>query len=189
MSIFKAFDRFPEEAARIGRMLAAYSVLELDLLHCVQMGTGDFDAAIKAMFSRRGESRRINEAEKLGQPIYNGWGLGADFAAGVAALRACLKIRNQFAHCNWWDDCSGQLAFANLEDLAADPNAHVADLGNLPPVHIDVPLLREQEQFFDYTDALLAWVNFEGRFRRGLLPGGNVLAKPGMRAAPHLRLP
>jgi hypothetical protein len=32
MSIFAAFDRFPEEAARIGRMLAAYSVIELDLL-------------------------------------------------------------------------------------------------------------------------------------------------------------
>lgn len=189
MSIFGAFNRFPQEAARVGRMLASYSVLELDLLHCVHMGTGDFDAALKAMFGRRGETRRINEAETLGQPIYDGLSLGSEFRDGIQALRACLKIRNQYAHCTWWDDYSGTLAFANLENLADDPALQVSDLGNLPPLHVDMALLDEQEGFFGYTDALLAWVNFEGRQRRGLLPGGNVVAMPAPQTAPRLHIP
>jgi len=189
MSIFRAFNRFPDETARVGRMLASYSILELDLLHCVHMGTGDFDAAMKSMFGKRGETRRINDAATLGKPIYDGLGLGKEFGDGVEALRACLKIRNQYAHCTWWDDLSGQLAFANLEDIADDPALQVSDLGHLPPLHVDLALLREQEGFFDYTDALLAWVNYEGRHRRGLLQSGSVPARPTPQAAPRLHLP
>lgn len=189
MWIFRPFDRYPEVSACVGRMLAAYTILELDLLHCVQMGIGEFNSAFKGMFGTRGETRRVNEAEKQGQPIYEDLGLGAEFAQAVSAMRFCLKIRNQYAHCMWWDDNTGELAFANLEDLAANPVVEVSNLGQLAPVHIDLALAREQEAYFAHTDAQLAWVNFEGRFKRGLLPGGNMTQKPAPRAQPRLHLP
>jgi hypothetical protein len=86
-------------------------------------------------------------------------GLDADFRAATAAMRRCLDIRNQCAHWIWWDDNSGQLALANIEDIAkmATP---VNDLAQLNPDHVDAALLHEQEAYFVYTDHYLAWVMF-----------------------------
>src|SRR5882724_11851354 len=106
------------EVAAIGRLLADYNNLEVGLLHCVQMGIGDFDRAFKAMFRARGEARRINVGETLALAAYTVLGLGTDFQTGLAAIRHALSIRNQYAHWTWWDDHSGELAIANLEDLA-----------------------------------------------------------------------
>ena len=49
-------------------MLAGYSKLEIDLLNCVHVALGDFNTVVKAMFGKRGETRRIDEAQKLGRP-------------------------------------------------------------------------------------------------------------------------
>ena len=67
----------------------------------------------------------------------------------------------------WWDDYTGRLAFANLEDLAARKRP-VRDLGKLKPHHVDAALLDAQEAYFVYADRLLAWVNYEGRARDGI---------------------
>ncbi len=48
--VMPAFRRFPDEAAIIGRLLAGYAELEIDLLHCVSVIREDFDATLKAMF-------------------------------------------------------------------------------------------------------------------------------------------
>jgi hypothetical protein len=49
---------------------------------------------------------------------------------GVGAVKHCLKIRNQYVHCVWYDDKSGKLAFVNLEEIAKD-NTRLKDLGSL----------------------------------------------------------
>jgi hypothetical protein len=49
------------------RLLAGYSNIEVGLMHCVAV-TRDLDTALKAMFLKRGETKRISAAEKLGHP-------------------------------------------------------------------------------------------------------------------------
>ena len=130
------------------------------------MGIGDFNHAFKKMFGARGETKRINAARDLAQAAYRELGLGTDFATGIDAIRHALRIRNQYAHWTWWDDSSGQLAIANLEDLARQPSA-ISGFDRLHVHHVDMPLLEMQQAYFAYVDGALAWINFEGRFLRG----------------------
>jgi hypothetical protein len=175
------------EVTAIGRILADYNNLEISLLHCVQQGIGDFDRAFKAMFSQRGETKRINAARDLGHPAYEALGLDGYFDAAIEAIRHALKIRNQYAHWTWWDDRSGQLALANLEDLAKDPNV-ASDFDRLRIHHVDMPLLREQHLYFVYVDRLVSWVNFEGRFLTGKIKT-RIVAKPDVLPPPALLHP
>jgi hypothetical protein len=78
-------------------------------------------------------------------------------------MRFCLRIRNQYAHCNWYDDNSGQLAYVNVDYLAKEKEP-VEGFDNLTRHHIDVPTLQLQGQYFGYTDALLGYANYEGRY-------------------------
>ena len=155
-------------------------------MHCVQIVRDDFDTVLKAMFRARGESARVDIADAFGRHFYDALGLGTEFAMGIAATRHCLKIRNQYSHCAWWDDRSGNLAFANLEDIAKG-NTFLTDLGALPPRHVDVPLLTSQEDFFVYVDRMLGWLNYEGRFRTGKL-SSNPLLRPTHLQHPRMHL-
>ena len=74
------------------------------------------------MFRVRGETARINVGDALGRQAYDKLGLRTDFELAVSAMRYCLKIRNQYAHCNWYDDRTGRLAFVNVEDIAKGIN-------------------------------------------------------------------
>ena len=187
MTTLIPFVTFKPEAAIIARLLAGYTNLEIGLLHCVQMATGNFDKSLKAMFRVRGETNRILKCQELGEPIYNGLKLGAPFRDAIGSMRHCLKIRNQYSHCAWWDDNSGQLAFANLEDIAR-LNIVVPELGLLPASYVNEGLLAEQEAFFGYVDKLLLWVNLEGRYRAGKL-SNRFYPKPLRMKRPPLRLP
>src|SRR5215467_1486180 len=120
------------------------------------------------MFGTRGESKRITVAERLGLPEYQRLNLADDFKKALRVMRWCLKIRNQYAHWVWWDDYSGKLAFANLEELAARKRP-VRNLTKLRAHHVDAALLGQQEAYFVYADELLRWVNFEGSGRSGRL--------------------
>ncbi len=166
MTILRPFLTFTDEAALIGRMLAGFADLEIDLLHCAQVVRDDLDTVLKAMFRTRGESQRIDVADAFGRQHYHDLDLGTQFEMAVGAVRYCLRIRNQYAHCHWWDDNSGRLAFANLEEVAKK-NALLTDLAGLTTYHVDVPHLQAQLAYFDYADSLLLWANFEGRARAG----------------------
>jgi len=185
-TILSAFKKFPGESAIIGRLLAGYSTLELDLMNCVQMGTGNFDTALKRLFRVRGETKRVNTGERLGKEDYRKYRLGTAFGEAIGAMRYCLRVRNQYAHCVWWDDLSGKLAFANLED-AASISATVRDLSNLPTLYVDVELLNLQEGYFVYVDHLFRWINFERRKRAGALPK-NPHSKPSRMTQPPLHI-
>jgi hypothetical protein len=126
-SILGPFLKFPDEAAIIGRLSAGYTTLEIGLMHCVQVVRDDFDAVLKAMFRGRGETARIDIADALGRHFYDDRGLATEFGMAVGAVRYCLKIRNQYAHCVWYDDNSGKLAFVNVEEIAKD-NTKLKDL-------------------------------------------------------------
>lgn len=177
------------EGQAVGRILTGYSNLEVGLMHCVQMGLGgDFDTVLKAMFKKRGETLRINEAERLGFLAYNAKGLGADFRTAITALRYCLKIRNQYAHWVWWDDNTGKLAFANLEELSKRKRK-VPNLDKLRAFHVDMALLAKQEDYFVYVDRLLGWVNYEGRLIAKQLKINPLGKKPSAPRQPLMRHP
>jgi hypothetical protein len=163
-SIMAPFSKFSEEGDTIGRLLAGYSNIEVSLFHAVHVATGDFDPALRKMFGLRSESKRIDAAEQLGLPEYQRLNLAAEFQEALTVMRHCLNIRNQYAHWVWLDDYSGQLAFANVEDLVKYPGK-VTDFGNLNAHHVDAALLKAQEAYFVYADDLLLLVNYEGRFR------------------------
>lgn len=185
--LMPAFHRFPPEASIIGRLLAGYAELEIDLLHCVSVAREDFDATLKAMFRIRGETQRIDVADALGRQSYRERKLGTDFEMAIGAVRYCLKIRNQFAHCNWYDDNSGKLAYVNVEEVAKQ-NEHVSGFERITRFYVDVPTLTEQERYFAYADALLTFVNFEGRHRAGKI-SSQPFAKPAQMKQPPLHLP
>jgi hypothetical protein len=181
--------KFVKEGQAVGRILTGYINLEVDLMNCVQMGLGgDFDTVLKKMFKKRGETQRINEAEMLGLRAYQSHGLEADFRKTIRALRYCLKIRNQYAHWVWWDDYSGKLAFANLEDLSKRKRK-VPNLDKLKAFHLDMQLLNQQEAYFVHVEQLLAWVNYEGRFRAKRLSVNPLGPKPSPPRRPALKLP
>jgi hypothetical protein len=104
MAILKHFGPFAAEGAIVGRLLTGYSNLEVNLLNCVQVANGDFDTALKTMFGKRGETKRIDRALKLVEDRYAALGLGKEFARAIDAMQYCLAIRNQFSHWVWWDD-------------------------------------------------------------------------------------
>lgn len=166
METLKAFFKFSNEGVIIGRLLAAYADLELSLLHCVNGTRNDFDTVYKAMFKERGEARRINMADIFGRHAYRKLGLGTQFEMAISSMHYCRKIRNQYAHCIWYDDYSGSLAFINLEQ-GTESNSIVKDFKDLSIFYIDVTTLNLQEEYFEYTDSLLSWVNFEGQKKAG----------------------
>ncbi len=182
--VMPAFRRFPDEAAIIGRLLAGYAELEIDLLHCVSVIREDFDATLKAMFRARNVTQRINVADALGRQLYHAIELGTEFEMAVGAVRFCLKIRNQYAHCNWYDDQSGRLAFVNVEEIAEE-NRLISGFDGLTRYYVDVSTLDAQEAYFGYADAWLTYSNYEGRARKGKLKT-NPLEKPKQLRQPAL---
>jgi hypothetical protein len=184
-SILAPFQKFDAEGATVGRLLAGYSNIEVGLLHCVVAARGgNLDTVLKKLFRIRGETRRINEAEKLALDECQRLRLATDFQKAIRVVRYCLKVRNQYALWVWWDDYSGRLAFANLEELAARKRP-VKDLGKLRPHHVDAALLAAQDAYFVYPDRLLAWVIEPPRDCRrpfGLSHAAKAKGAPG----PHL---
>jgi hypothetical protein len=185
-SILQPFNRFAIEGGTVGRLLAGYSTLEIGLMNCVQVALNDFDGVLKTMFKQQGETRRINKGEALGLARYKALGLDSDFKAAVEAMRHCLKIRNRYAHWIWWDDNSGHLALANMEDVAKLVTP-VNDLADLSTSHVSIALLAEQEAYFILVDHYLAWINYEGRHKAGKMARG-LPNKPVLPSPPPLTL-
>ena len=113
-------------------------------------------------------------------------GLLGEFHKAIRLVRYCLKIRNQYAHGIWWDDNSGKLAFADMEELGLRKRK-VPDLAKLKPYHVDAQLLTAREACFVYADEYLAWINYEGRTRAGTL-NKNPLHNPKPMKRPKLKV-
>lgn len=181
MNVSKAFADFPAEAALIGRILGGYTDLEVDLMNCVK-AAWDLDTVLKAMYRARGETQRLDIADSFGRQTYRALNFGTQFEMGLGAMRHCLRIRNQYAHCVWWNDNSGSLAFANLEDLAKLNDA-VTNLHGLDVRHVTVAHLESQFAYFEYASNLLIWVLHEGNKAAGRP------AIPNLQQPPHMAQP
>ena len=187
MSARDAFRRYPKEAEIIGRLLAGYADLEITLMHCVHVIRSDLDTVLKTMFRTRGETARIKVADAFGRHHYAALKLETEFAMALSAVQYCLKIRNHYAHCIWYDDYSGKLAFTDLEEIA-EQNTFLTDLKSLTILHVDVSLLDSQECYYRYAEQFVSWVNFEGRTRARELKQ-NPTSKPNQQNQPPLYCP
>jgi len=141
--------RHEAEGIIIGHMLAGYGELELEMAACVGAAIKNIDESLRAMFSVRGEDRRIKLARA-----------NLKLPAAAAKLEAlteriltdmdwCKTIRNQYAHCQWYPTTNDGLGFVNFEDVALI----VGPIGELEKyrTRLDLALLTEQEDFFVYT--------------------------------------
>ena len=154
----------PAEAALVGKILVSYGELEFDLCQCIKSALNDLDVAVKVLYRTRGETQRVLIADALGRPIYTNHRLETEFSEAIGAMRHCLKIRNQYAHCNWNHD-EGGLSFIAFEDIAAE-NAHVSQ-GRLTKYRLDKTLLENQESYFSSTREALWFLDWELQLRAG----------------------
>jgi len=159
---------YPEETMILGRLLSGYGELEFDIAFLLQFALADDrDIAFKSLFGIRGETARIDIADNLMRRRYEAAGLGNDYSEAIGAMRHCLKIRNQYAHCHWVRNLSSGLCFVDVEEVARA--ASEVDLASLHQKQVTLTLLREQEAFFAYTQAMFGFLNYGFRAAIGMM--------------------
>jgi hypothetical protein len=184
------FHRFPEEGARIGRIIAAFGELQFILGLCLGEALDDRDTALRTIFLLASDRARIDVADSLLRPICAKTDLDQQFTETMKGMRSCHEIRNQYAHCHYGADSAG-LFLTNLRD-AADSQASFEYLWR----HIDVPLLEEQERYFRYTTQCLNFIYDQLRIRLGRtgvplssIPWPTRLAPPAKHKPPSEHVP
>jgi hypothetical protein len=139
MRLMPAFHRRRKDAGAVGRLITGYGELELGLAKCVGValafkrnpppsGTERYihriryeNFAIKMIFRIQGNKKRIDSAGKIMRKSFAGTGMISEFDETLNAMRACLRIRNLFAHCTWTQSKKRGLFFINLEEVARLP--------------------------------------------------------------------
>jgi hypothetical protein len=168
--ILPVFEKFPTEGQSIGRLLVGYDVLEIALCRCVADAVSNLDMVVKKMFRDRSQVGRIRKAISIGRKSYEEFGIVELFDEVICEMRHCLDIRNQFAHCEFYEDPdnAGTLLFANVEELAKQ-HKKIEELISVPAKRITKTLLEEQESFFVYVWERFSFLRCEGRVKAGSL--------------------
>lgn len=173
---------FPDHAAIIGDMLLGFVDLEFFIAELVAEAISDTDTAIRMIYRLRGTNDRLNLADALLQPSMTKLRLKGPYGQWLGAMRRCRQIRNQYAHCAWHSD-NGRLRFCNLQDAAQTTEGATA----LTFAPIDLDLIREQHEYFEYTLDLALYVIHE--CRRRMVGEPHDWKLPKSRAAPKLHSP
>jgi hypothetical protein len=186
MSLLPVFDIYPKHGEVVGRLLAGYSELEIDLMYAVMAVRGSLDDIFKAMYRTRGERQRIFVADALARGGFDAIGLSIQYNDAINAMQHCRKIRNQFAHCQWYSDSSGYLKFTALEDVAMEKKK-LQDFSSLTIRRLDLVLLQSQMTYFECVQSLLMWLKWEALCK--LKSVMNPHAFPKLPARPDLYTP
>lgn len=163
-TILPIFQRYEKEGAIVGRLLAGYGELEFDFASILAIVINDVDVAYRAMFRARGEEQRLLVADALIRPKFKAIELYTPYCEAYQDLHHCRKIRNQFAHCHWYDDKDEGLCFLNLENTASKPMSN-----RIRKNPVDLGLLKNQEVFFVYVQDCLEYLEEECKRRSGRL--------------------
>jgi len=182
-TIIPAFEHAPEEGKIIGRLLAGYSDLEVEMLMCTDFVIGDIDMAVRELYGTRGEFRRIQTMRQLTEAAYVGIELGPIYATTMADMDWCRQIRNQYAHCQWYYTAHEGLCFIDLEELAKQP-AKIVYVTNTP-LPVNVSLLSLQEAFFKHVQKCFWYLQEQYRMRTGAIrPATPLWSMPSAMAQP-----
>jgi hypothetical protein len=162
LQLSPALHRFPDEAARIGRIVAAFGELEFILALCLGEVLSDRDTALRTIFRLASGRARIDTLDALLRPAYEKIGCKSQYVDMLGAVRNCQRIRNQYAHCHYGHHLRFGLFLTNLQDAAEKPESFEYQWR-----HVDVPLLDQQEHYFLYTQKCLQFLLDEYRVRSG----------------------
>lgn len=155
-------DQFPAHGILIGEILLSYSHLEFMVVDLVGQAIGrDIDCAIRLLYRLRGANDRLQAADAVLRPFMNDLALGGPYGQWLGAMRKCRIIRNQFAHCGWMSR-SGHLEFASLEECAQGTEGETTMHFN----RIELKLLEQQLDYFEYAYDVLIYLTYEARYRR-----------------------
>lgn len=146
--ILPAFGRFKNEGAIVGRLLAGYSDLEFEMAVCLGTYLADVDLGLRTLFRVRGEDQRIQISDALMREAFKDAELYEPYCEAISAITYCKKIRNQYAHCHWYDTPETGLCFTQMENWAKKSKVALKDVDKRP---IDEALLQKQEAYFRYT--------------------------------------
>ncbi|WP_407175456.1 hypothetical protein [Bradyrhizobium sp. STM 3562] len=184
-----AFQRHPVEAGLIGHMLASFGEIEVTL--CFNTGWAHklVDPVVNTLYAIRTTSTRIETAFRLMQPAAALLGLTAEQEAVVPMVWHCLKIRNQYAHCNWGDHvASDGLWFVDLEETARDRQFFMYWK------FLDLELLNQQVEYFNSTMEKLTFITGEihvktGNQTQNPFPKPTIPTPPPLHSPPHEHVP
>jgi hypothetical protein len=190
MPCFVREDQAHEEGVVVGRLLAGYGEIEMAMCACIieQTPSYDFDTPVRHLFTKRGEQRRISNARKALTAPYLSVNLQAELSTALDDMDWCRRIRNQYAHCQWYWTAHEGLCFVDLEAVA-NQSAAITDLTrNKMPIKLR--LLQEQWEFFEFVFSTFDYLRWEYRIRRdkklGSTRANPVFAKPSKRTRPGL---
>ncbi len=181
-----AMHRHPQEAAIVGRILVAFGELEYMTVDGAGIVLGRREPVQRALYRLRNTSSRIDAADAFMRPIHADAGLGSEYDFMISAIRHCLRIRNQYAHCNWGDDQSPATAGLFFTDV--QESAWATDGFDHHWKHVDVAILEQQEAHFVYAQDWIYYLGRELPFRTGTLRE-NFFPKPLERAPAPLHNP
>lgn len=179
-----------EEGIIVGRLLAGYGEIEMAICACIieQTPGYDFDTPVRDLFGERGEAKRIKNARAQLIILFQSVNLHAEVAEALDDMDWCRKIRNQYAHCQWYWTSHEGLCFVDLEALAKQATPITELTKNKLPVTL--PLLEEQWNFFEYVFNTFDYLRWEYRIRRDKLLGSErsvpIFVKPSTKTRPHL---
>jgi hypothetical protein len=178
--LMPALHRHPDEAARIGRIVAAFGEIEFLLGLCLGEALSNRDAGLRGMFRLLTDRGRIDMADALARPAYEKIGATSHFDETIMNIKYCRRIRNQYAHCHYGDEWNGfGLYLTNLTDAA---KGH--DSFEYLWRHVDAPLLELQEAYFLHTIRGLRYLEWEYQFKTGKILSGHGLPWPTTLAPP-----
>jgi hypothetical protein len=124
----------------------------------------------------------LDAADALMRPIYTSLNLLDTYADAFARVIHCLKIRNQFAHCNWRDNELAGVFFVDLQAASERPDFAFRWK------HIDVLLLGRHEAYFEEALEALRFSDHEIAVKQEKLQS-HVWPKPPMLMQPPLHNP
>ncbi|SEP41640.1 hypothetical protein SAMN02990966_05949 [Rhodospirillales bacterium URHD0017] len=142
------FERHPNEARWIGRILAAFGEIEITTCMLAAASLKKPDQVLRALYRIRMTSARLAAADGLARPEFKALGLLDDYIELNTMVTRCLAIRNRYAHCNWGDHTIAGLFFTDLQDAA---DAHEGFHFDMSWRHIDCDLLEWQYAYFAFT--------------------------------------
>lgn len=166
--IIIGLERYPKEAALIGRLMLGYAELEVDMAFFASEVMRDRELVMKTLYRTRGETQRIAIADAMMRPKYRSGPLKTKYEEAIAGLKYCVQVRNQYAHCTWNHDELAGLRFLDFEEYAIS-NKPWAE-ATLTAHRVTIKLLEEQEAFFTYVQDLLLHLKNEAERMAGKSP-------------------
>jgi len=169
----------------VGQILLGYGELELEMSACLASVRGeDLESAIRSIFGSNGAERRIDTVKKEMRPAFVKANLEAIYTETMADMNWCRKLRNQYAHCQWYHTLREGVCFIELETFAKS----AATLGRLTdnrhPISED--LLQRQMAYFKYVQRCF-W-NLRSEYCK-LLPNHRFLAVQDIDRPPLMSRP